>query len=70
MEALDYHLRQNRMTLRFNEAVSGIELAQNGTDTRVKIHLASGKEIVAEKALYSIGRTGATAQVESGGGGA
>jgi NAD(P) transhydrogenase len=63
VEALDYHLRQNRMTLRFSEAVSGIELAQNGADTRVKIHLASGKEIVAEKALYSIGRTGATGKL-------
>ncbi len=60
VEALDYHLRQNRMTLRFMEVVSGIELVQNGGDARVKIHLASGKEIVAEKALYSIGRTGAT----------
>jgi NAD(P) transhydrogenase len=29
----------------------------------VKIHLASGKEIVAEKALYSIGRTGATSKL-------
>ena len=63
VEALDYHLRQNRMTLRFCETVSGIELVQNGADTRVKIHLASGKEIVAEKALYSIGRTGATGKL-------
>jgi NAD(P) transhydrogenase len=63
VEALDYHLRQNRMTLRFGEAVSGIELAQAATDTRVKIRLASGKEIVAEKALYSIGRTGATGKL-------
>jgi NAD(P) transhydrogenase len=63
VEALDYHLRQNRMTLRFNETVSGIELVQIGADSRVKIHLASGKEIVAEKALYSIGRTGATSKL-------
>jgi NAD(P) transhydrogenase len=63
VESLDYHLRQNRMTLRFNETVSGIELAQNSTETRVKIHLSSGKEIVAEKALYSIGRTGATGKL-------
>jgi NAD(P) transhydrogenase len=63
VEALDYHLRQNRMTLRFGEAVSGIELAQNGGDARVKIRLVSGKEIVAEKALYSIGRTGATGRL-------
>jgi len=63
VEALDYHLREHRMTLRFGEAVSGIELVQNGADPRVRIHLASGKEIVAEKALYSIGRTGATAKL-------
>ncbi len=63
VESLDYHLRQNRMTLRFNETVSGIELVEGGTDTRVKIHLTSGKEIVAEKALYSIGRTGATGKL-------
>jgi len=63
VEALDYHLRENRMTLRFCETVSGIELVHNGADTRVRIHLASGKEIVAEKALHSIGRTGATAKL-------
>ena len=63
VEALDYHLRQNRMTLRFSEVVGGIEFAQNGAESRVKVHLASGKEIIAEKALYSIGRTGATARL-------
>jgi NAD(P) transhydrogenase len=63
VEALDYHLRESRMTLRFSETVSGVELVQNGTDTRVRIQLASGKQIVAEKALYSIGRTGATAKL-------
>ena len=63
VEALDYHLRQNRMTLRFGEAVSGLESFQHGEETRVRIHLASGKEIIAEKALYSIGRTGATTRL-------
>jgi NAD(P) transhydrogenase len=63
IEALDYHLRESRMTLRFGETVSGVELVPDGADSRVKIHLASGKEIVAEKALYSIGRTGATARL-------
>jgi NAD(P) transhydrogenase len=52
VEALDYHLQQNRMTLRFMGAVSGIELVQNGVGTRIRNHLASGKEIVVEKALY------------------
>jgi NAD(P) transhydrogenase len=61
VEALDYHLRQRRMTLWLGETVTGIEHFQNGSGERVRIHLASGKQIVAEKALYSIGRTGATA---------
>jgi len=65
-ESLDYHLRQNRVTLRFGELVSGIETVPNGDDLRVKIHLASGKEILAEKALYSIGRTGATGRLNLG----
>jgi NAD(P) transhydrogenase len=63
VEALDYHLRQNRMTLRFGEAVSGVDLVQTGGETRVRIRLVSGKEIIAEKALYSIGRTGATGRL-------
>ncbi len=61
MEALTYHLRENRVTLRLGEEVSGIEQVENEHGERVKIHLASGKQILAEKALYSIGRTGATA---------
>jgi NAD(P) transhydrogenase len=60
VEALAYQLRQNRLTLRLNEQVSTIEPVEDPRGDRVKIHLASGKQIVAEKALYSIGRTGAT----------
>jgi NAD(P) transhydrogenase len=63
VEALDYHLRENRLTLRLGEAVSGIEMAPEGSEPRVKIYLASGKEIVAEKALYSVGRNGATSRL-------
>jgi NAD(P) transhydrogenase len=63
IEALDYHLRQSRLTLRFGEAVSGVETVEVAGETRVKIRLVSGKEIVADKALYSIGRTGATAKL-------
>jgi NAD(P) transhydrogenase len=63
VEALDYHLRENRMTLRFSETVGSVETIQAGADARVKINLASGKEIIAEKALYSIGRTGATSKL-------
>jgi NAD(P) transhydrogenase len=48
------------MTLWLGESVSAIERVENGSGTNVRIHLASGKQIVAEKVLYSIGRTGGT----------
>jgi len=59
-EALSYHLRENRVTLRLGEQVTGIEKEEHEQGTRVRIQLASGKQIVGQKALYSIGRTGAT----------
>jgi NAD(P) transhydrogenase len=59
-EALAFHLRQNKVTLRLGEEVSTIEPFQDEHGTRVRIQLESGKQIVTEKALYSIGRTGAT----------
>jgi NAD(P) transhydrogenase len=63
IESLEYHLREDRITIWLRESVSGIELANSGADSQVKVHLASGKQITAEKALYSIGRTGATARL-------
>ncbi len=61
IEELIHHMRQNRITLRLGEEVSGIEtVAHDNGGERVKIHLGSGKQIITEKALYSIGRTGAT----------
>ena len=62
IDSLVYHLRERRMTLRLGEEVSTVEQFEdgNGNGMRVRIHLASGKQIIAEKALYSIGRTGAT----------
>ncbi len=61
IESLVYHLRNDRVTLRLNEEVSGIEPIDDERGERVRIRLASGKQIVTEMALYSIGRTGATA---------
>jgi NAD(P) transhydrogenase len=64
VDTLAYHLRENRVTLRLGESVREIEVdngAANGG--RVKLHLESGKHIVAEKALYSVGRTGATSRL-------
>jgi len=60
IETLIYHLRQNRVTIRLGEEVNAIESMQTELGERVRIHLTSGKKLTAEKALYSIGRTGAT----------
>jgi NAD(P) transhydrogenase len=59
MDALAYHLRENRATLRLGESVKSIEPIKDDHGERVRIQLESGKQIVTEKALYSIGRTGA-----------
>ena len=63
VDTLTYHLRENRVTMRLGEEVSSIEPIRDEHGDRVKIHLASGKQVVAEKALYSIGRTGNTAKL-------
>jgi NAD(P) transhydrogenase len=56
-----YHLNQNRAILRLGEEVQTIEtITDEEHGERVKINLASGKQILTEMALYSIGRTGAT----------
>jgi NAD(P) transhydrogenase len=60
IDSLVYHLRERRMIMRLGEEVSKIEKSPGENGERVKIHLASGKHITAEKTLYSIGRTGAT----------
>jgi NAD(P) transhydrogenase len=63
VDALCYHLRENRVTLRLGESVQGIEVEEGANGGRVKLHLESGKNIVADKALYSVGRTGATGRL-------
>jgi len=60
MDTLTYHLNQERAIMRLGEEVQAIELITDDHGDRVKIHLASGKQILTEMALYSIGRTGAT----------
>ncbi len=64
--ALTYDLRRARVTLRLGEEVQGITIRGDGGDVangngKVRIKLASGKQIASEQALYSIGRTGVTA---------
>jgi NAD(P) transhydrogenase len=58
-----HHLRENRATLRLNESVDELEIVEEEHGPRVRIHLDSGKTILAEKALYSVGRTGAASRL-------
>jgi NAD(P) transhydrogenase len=63
VENLVYHLRERRVTLRLGEEVSSIEVFREDGLERVRTCLASGKQIVTDKALSSIGRNGATSQL-------
>jgi NAD(P) transhydrogenase len=63
VDAFMYHLRDNRTTIRLNEEVSKIESVDTVNGEAVRLHLASGKQVTAEKALYSIGRTGNTSRL-------
>src|SRR5690606_36742314 len=58
-DALAYQMRDSRMTLRLGEEVSGIEPFADERGEHVRILLASGKQIITHKALYSVGRIGA-----------
>ena len=60
IDSLTYHLNQQRAIMRLGEEVNMIEPITDEHGDRVKIYLASGKQIITEMALYSIGRTGAT----------
>ncbi len=57
---LAYQMHQNRVTLRLGEEVKSLEPIDDDKGERVRITLVSGKQIITEAALYSIGRTGAT----------
>ena len=57
---LCHHLREARVTLRLGETVKSLEIVKGENGDRVRLNLDSGKTIVTEKALYSVGRTGAT----------
>ncbi len=63
VESLIYHLRERRVTLRLGEEVSSIELIRENGMNRVRTRLASGKEIITDKALSSTGRVGATSDL-------
>jgi NAD(P) transhydrogenase len=56
VEALSYHLRDNRVTLRMGEEVQGVEELPDGT---VVANMESKKRISGDALLYAIGRQGA-----------
>jgi NAD(P) transhydrogenase len=60
IDNLVYQMRQSRVTLRLGEEVARIETCDGMNGERVRLSLASGKQVVTEKALYSVGRRGAT----------
>ena len=55
IEALSYHLRDHRVTMRLGEEVTGVEETPDGA---VIAYLESKKKIVGDALLYSIGRQG------------
>src|SRR5579863_871679 len=55
VEALSYHLRDSRVTMRLNEEVSTVEETPEGA---VVANLDSKKKIVGDALLYAVGRQG------------
>ena len=55
VEALCYHLRDNRVTLRLNEEVESVEETADGT---VVANLESKKKVSGDALLYAVGRQG------------
>lgn len=56
VEALSYHLRDARVTMRLNEEVSSVEEIEGGTS--VVAHLESKKKVQGDALLYAVGRQG------------
>jgi len=60
VEALSYHLRDNRVTMRLNEEVSSVEETPDGG---VVANLESNKKITGSALLYAVGRQGNVAEL-------
>jgi NAD(P) transhydrogenase len=63
VEALSYHLRDNRVTMRLNEEVQSVEEMPDGT---VVAHLESKKKIIGDTLLYAVGREGNVSELNLG----
>jgi NAD(P) transhydrogenase len=55
VEALTYHMRDQRVTMRLNEEVESVEELPDG---KVAANLVSKKRIIADALLYAVGRQG------------
>lgn len=55
VEALSYHMREQRATMRLNEEVESVEELPDG---KVAANLISKKRIIADALLYAVGRQG------------
>src|SRR6202162_1703761 len=55
VEALSYHLRDSRVTMRLNEEVSSVE---DMPDKSVVANLDSKRKVVGDALLYAVGRQG------------
>jgi NAD(P) transhydrogenase len=56
IEALSYHLRDHRVTMRLNEEVDSVEQAEDGG--QVVAMLESKKKVTGDSLLYAVGRQG------------
>ncbi len=61
VDELVHQMRKRNVSFRFGEAVDRLETSD--TPKRAVLHLESGKRIVSDMALFSVGRIGATASL-------
>jgi NAD(P) transhydrogenase len=59
VDELIHQMRKRNVNFRFGEAVEGVSI-NDGPSKRAVLQLESGKRIVADMALFSVGRIGAT----------
>ena len=58
VEALSYHLRDHRVTMRLNEEVHSVEETTGASGSGVVAYLESNKKVPGDALLYAVGRQG------------
>ena len=66
VDELMHQMRGHRVTFRLGEAVERMDVTPAGVTRQVVLHLESGKSIVADQVLFSVGRIGATGRLNLG----